>query len=101
MSEKFFIGAIFGLGLASVGVLINDFKGSRLDKYWAITGLCIAWVVWVLIFTVNEWGKEKSFDFGIFVVACLPVLPSYAILKPILLLIRHFLAPHKNNAQQR
>lgn len=97
MIEKAVIGAMFGLGMVSVGFLFYDFKGSRADKYWAIGGLCIAWFVWVSIFTVTELGKGKSFDVGILVVACLPVLPSYVLLYPILLLMKHFFSTRKNN----
>ena len=93
MLEKSVIGVIIGLGIVSVGFLFYDFKGSRSDKYWAIAGLCIAWIVWVSIFTVPELVKGNSFDLGILILACLPILPSYALLKPILLLVRHFLSP--------
>jgi hypothetical protein len=97
MLEKSIVGAIIGLVIASVGLLFYDFKGSRSDKYWAIAGLCITWFIWVSIFTVTELAKGKSFDVGILVLACLPMLPSYALLYPILLLMKHFLSTRKNN----
>jgi hypothetical protein len=48
MMEKAVIGAMFGLGMVSIGFLFYDFKRSRADKYWAIGGLCIAWFVSVV-----------------------------------------------------